>query len=271
MKKLIACSILAALAAAPMAASAAEASVYADVLSAYVFNGQVGNDEAVFQPGLDIAGPLGLGYSLWANMNLTDVESAWYPDSAGEWGELNLGLNWTCPAEGPVGLVLGATYYVFPQDSSRVEENDDGSVDVSKAPADGGYEVYAKISADTLPLTPTLKLYHGMANSEDWIALLAISHSFGLTDALSLDLGATVGYAGDYYIANDYGSEAGSSFSHALFEAGLNYAVSDAFSVGLKGAFSSILDSDVRDDIEAGLVYPEVDIFFGGVTASYSF
>ncbi len=65
MKKCLALLILAALAATPMAASAAEGSVYADVLSAYVFNGQVGNDEAVFQPGLDVAGPLGLGFSLF--------------------------------------------------------------------------------------------------------------------------------------------------------------------------------------------------------------
>jgi hypothetical protein len=58
--------ILAAIAALPLAASAADANAYADVLSAYVYRGQIGNDEAVFQPGLDVAGPLGLGYSFWA-------------------------------------------------------------------------------------------------------------------------------------------------------------------------------------------------------------
>ena len=79
MKKMIALLILAALAATPVAALAADAFVYADVLSAYVYNGQVGNDEAVFQPGLDVAGPLGLGYSLWANMDLTDSERSGRP------------------------------------------------------------------------------------------------------------------------------------------------------------------------------------------------
>lgn len=266
MKKLIALALFVALA-LPMAALAAEGSVYADVLSAYVYNGLVGNDEAVFQPGLDVAGPLGLEFNLWSSMNLTDADSAWYPDSAGEWGELNLGATWALPWEGPVSLAVGGLYYVFPQDSSEVDE--DGAV--SKAPADGGYEVFVRAAADGILLAPTLTVYHGMANSDDWIAKLSISHSISISDALSLDLGATVGYAGEYYIANDYGSDTGTAFTHVQFDAGLNFALSDALSVGVKGAYSSILDSDVRDDIQAEGYYPEVDIFFGGVTASYSF
>ena len=64
MKTTMALLILAAVAVAPASTLAAEASVYADVLSAYVYNGLAYNDEAVFQPGLDVVGPLGLGYSL---------------------------------------------------------------------------------------------------------------------------------------------------------------------------------------------------------------
>ncbi len=266
MKKLIALALLVALA-LPAAALAAEASVYADVLSAYVYNGLVGNDEAVFQPGLDVEGPFGLAFNFWGSMNLTDADSAWYPDSAGEWGELNLGATWTVPWEGPVSLAVGSLYYVYPQNSSEVD--DDGAA--SPAPADGGYEVFVEAAAEGILLAPTLAVYHGMANSDDWIAKLSISHSIPISDVLSLDLGATVSYAGDYYVANDYGSEAGAAFTHVQFDAGLNFALSEALSVGVKGAFSSILDSGIRDDIEAGDDYPEVDIFFGGVTASYSF
>ena len=271
MKKSIALLILAAFAALPMAASAADGFVYADVLSAYVFNGQVGNDEAVFQPGLDVTGPLGLGYSLWANMDLTNSERSWAPNSAAEWSELDLGLNWTCPKEGPVSLTLGGTYYVYPQNSSSVEEAEDGTVSASEAPADGGYEVYAKVKAEELPLTPALKLCHDLDDSSDWIALLSIGHSFALVEKVSLDLGATLGYAGKYYLDSNYGSTTGDAFTHAQFDAILNYALSEQAAVGLKGSFSTILDGDARDDIEAGDVYPEVDIFFGGVNASYSF
>jgi len=161
MKKLIALALLAALA-APAAVLAADAEVYAEVLSAYVYRGAVGNDEAVFQPGLDVTGPFGLGFSLWSSMNLTDNESPWYPDTAGKWGELNLGLNWTLPLEGPVSVTVGGTYFVYPQDASEIvtdEEtgemvlDDDGLALVTDAPADDGYEVYVELAAEDLLLS----------------------------------------------------------------------------------------------------------------------
>lgn len=283
MKKIIALLMFAAVAATPLATLAAEASVYADVLSAYVYRGQVGNEEPVFQPGLDVTGPLGIGYSFWASMNLThaDAEACpWYPDTAGEWSELNLGLNWTTPWEGPVSLTLGGIYYVFPQDESEVEtdENGDAVLDeegfpvVTQNPADGAYEVYAEVAVDKL-LQPTLRFCHDLANQDDWCLLFSVGHSFELTEKLSLDLGATLGYAGEYYVSDNYdGSDAGAAFTHVQADAGLNFALTEQASVGLKGSYSSILDGDIRDDVKAADGgYPEVDIFYGGVTASYSF
>lgn len=279
MRKIIALLMLTAIAATPLAAPAAEALVYADVLSAYVYNGQVDNDEAVFQPGLDVTGPLGLGYCLWANMDLTDSHASLYPDTAGKWNEVDLGLNWTLPWEGPVSLTLGGTYYVYPQADSEIETDEDGAavVDenglakVTKSPGDGSYEVYIKVAAENVLLTPAVKFCHDLNNTDDWIALFTLDHSFSLTDALSLDLTGTLGYAGEYYVENSYGSAAGSAFTHAQLDAVLNFAVNEKTSIGLKGSYCSILDSDVRDDIQADDVYPDVDIFFGGVTASYAF
>lgn len=271
MKKLIVLSLLAALAAIPLTAAAAEAGVYADVLSAYVYNGQLGNDEPVFQPGLYVDGPLGLGYSLWANMDLTDSDNSWYPGSDWEWSEIDLGLYWNAPLEGPVSLSFGGIYYVYPQASSTVEESEDGTVTASRAPADGSYEVYAQATADELPLAPSLKWCHDLDKDSDWIAMFILTHSFSLTDKLALDLTGTVSYAGDYYVNENYGSTAGSSFTHAQIDAFLNYALNEKATVGLKASYSSILDSTVRDDIDETDFYAETDIFFGGVYAGYSF
>ena len=270
MKKTLALLILAALA-APMSAWAADGSIYADVLSAYVYNGLQYNDEAVFQPGLDVAGPLGFGYSLWANMDLTDNPASTAPNSAGEWSEVDLGLNWTAPSVGPLTFSAGGLYYIYPQSSSTVATNDDGTVAaVSTAPADGSYQVFAKAAAD-LPLAPAVKFCHELDNTDDWIALFTVAHSFGLTDALSLNLGAVLGFAGDYYVESNYGSAAGAAFTHAQFDAALSYALTEKASVALKGSFSTLLDGDLRDDVDAAGVYADKDVFFGGVNASYSF
>jgi opacity protein-like surface antigen len=271
-KKIIALLTLATVAAIPLAASAADATVYADVLSAYVYNGQVGNDEAVFEPGLDVSGPLGLGYSLWANMDLTDNPSSWGPNSGGKWSEIDLGLNWTLPGDGPVGLTVGGIYYVYPQKKSDVETNENGTVaSVADAPADGSYEGYVKVTAQNILLQPAVKFCHDMDDQEDWIALFSINHTFSLTDALSLNLGAILGYAGEYYVESNYGSDVGAAFTHYQLDAGLNFAMTEKVSVGLKGSYSSIIDGDVRDAIESTDLYPEVDLFYGGVNLSCSF
>ena len=270
MKKTLALLILAALA-APMSAWAAEGSIYADVLSAYVYNGLQYNDEAVFQPGLDVAGPLGLGYSLWANMDLTDNPASTAPNSAGEWSEVDLGLNWTAPSVGPLTLSVGGIYYVYPQSSSTVATNDDGTVAaVSTAPADGSYQVFAKAAAD-LPLAPAVKFCHELDNTDDWIALFTVTHGFDLMDKLALNLGAVLGFAGEYYVESNYGSGTGAAFTHAQFDAALSYALTEKASVALMGSFSTLLDGDLRDDVDAAGVYADTDVFFGGVNASYSF
>ena len=271
MKKTMALLILAAVA-APVSAWAAEGSVYADVLSAYVYNGLQYNDEAVFQPGLDVAGPLGLGYSLWANMDLTDNPASTAPNSADKWSEVDLSLSWALPVKGPVGLSVGGLYYIYPQSSSTVATNADGSVEsVSRAPDDGSYQVYVKASADDLPLAPAVKFCHELDDQNDWIVLFTVGHGFDLMDKLALNLGAVLGFAGDYYVESNYGSGAGSAFTHAQFDASLSYALTEKASVALKGSFSTLLDGDVRDDVDAGGVYADKDILFGGVNASYSF
>ena len=270
MKKTLALLILAAVA-APMSAWAAEGSIYADVLSAYVYNGLSYNDEAVFQPGLDVAGPLGFGYSLWANMDLTDNPASTAPNSAGEWSEVDLGLNWTAPSVGPLTLSVGGIYYVYPQSSSTVATNDDGTVAaVSTAPADGSYQVFAKAAAD-LPLAPAVKFCHELDNTDDWIVLFTVGHGFDLMDKLALNLGAILGFAGEYYVESNYGSGTGAAFTHAQFDAALSYALTEKASVALKGSFSTLLDGDLRDDVDAAGVYADKDVFFGGVNASYSF
>ena len=265
MKKTMALMLLAAVA-APMSAWAAEGSIYADVLSAYVYNGLQYNDEAVFQPGLDVAGPYGLGYSLWANMDLTDNPASTAPNTSGEWSEVDLSLNWTAPSAGPLTFSAGGLYYIYPQSSSTVATNADGSVEsVSKAPADGSYQVFAKVAAD-LPLAPAVKFCHELDNTDDWIVLFTVAHGFDLMDKLALNLGAVLGFAGDYYVESNYGSGTGAAFTHAQFDAALSYALTEKASVALKGSFSTLLDGDVRDAVAS-----DKDIFFGGVNASYAF
>ena len=264
MKKIITLTLIAAWAILPQNAPAAEASVYTDFLSAYVIHGQIWNDEPVFQPGVDVAGPWGLGYSFWANMDLSDSDTSQAPNTAGKWNEINFGLNWTLPWEGPVSLTLEGIYLAYPNSGEQAEED-------AEISADGGYEVAVTLAAEDLPLAPSVKFMHTTSYSEDWIATFSIGHSLEVSDQLSLDLGAAISYAGRDYMANVYGSEDGSALANAEVNATLNYAVTEQFTVSLLASFSSILDSDVRDSIEESEYFPEVDFFYGGISLGYTF
>ncbi|MBP8656490.1 MAG: hypothetical protein WBK37_02570 [Kiritimatiellia bacterium] len=271
MRKLVLLSIIG-LCAGAWVAGAADANLELNILSAYVNYGQVGNDEAVFQPSFDVAGPYGFGFNLWANMDLTDNARSWWPNTAGEWSELNLELNWTAPLEGPVSLTLGGVYFAYPQQASEVLiPEDSGEVIVQPHPADGGYEVYILVEAEDVLLSPRAQFYHDLGNADDWHAELAIGHTIELTAALSLDLTAILGMAGKYYVEDNFGSDAGDAITHAQFEATLNYALNEKITLGLTGAFMTILDSDIRDDVKESDIYPDVDFFFGGLTIGYTF
>lgn len=280
MKKMMTALMLAALAAsmATVSASADEVTqeeanysvtVGADIMSAYVSKGAVGDDEPVFQPDVYVEMPLGFSFDVWANMNLTDANCQWDPDTGGKWSEFDLTLDWTAPIEGPVSVTVGGTYFVYPQAKGDVvvaAEEEAREIEPS-TPADGSYELFVKLGVDCI-LQPALQFYHDCQSSGDWYILGKIGHDFELTDLLSLGLGATVGFVGDDF-AERYGSDDGAAFSHAQIDAKLGYAVTDAFEAHVKAAFSTLIDGDIRDAMDDDGY--DLDYFFGGVGCSYTF
>lgn len=242
----------------------------ADFMSAYVSKGVVGNDEPVFQPAISVEAPYGFAFSLWANMNLTDNECAWDPDTAGKWSEFDLGLSWTTPWEGPAYLTIGGTYFTYPQARGDVIIADEAEEADAIAPAEGNYEVYVAVGGNVI-LNPELGFYHDTRSSEDWYLLGSIGHSLALTDLLSLDLGASIVFSGRDYAARNFGSSEGAAFSNAQIDAALNFALTESTTLYVKGSFSSLLDSDIRDAVDADDSIPELDYFVGGAGVSYTF
>ena len=285
MKKMMTALMLAALAAslATVSASAEEVtqeeqanysvSVGADVMSAYVSKGVVGNDEPVLQPDVYVEMPFGFSFDVWANMNLTDAKCNWDPETQGKWSEFDLTLDWTAPLEGPVSVTVGGTYFAYPQaeDVAVVVATEEEAVEVdSHNPGDGGYELFAKVGVDCI-LQPSLGFYHDCRSADDWYILAKIGHDIDLTDLLTLGLGGTVSFSGEDFADRNYGSTEGAAFSHAQVDAKLNYAVTDAFDVYAKCTFSTLIDKDIRDGIKDSYDDIDCDFFYGGVGVGYTF
>jgi hypothetical protein len=89
-------------------------SVDVPVLSAYVWRGQVLNEDAVLQPGL--TGTIGgFAVNAWSSLNLDGT------DTDGEFTEFDWTVSYS-QAVGPVELGLGVVQYTFP--NSTLEDED---------------------------------------------------------------------------------------------------------------------------------------------------
>ena len=163
MKKAILISLAAAVL-MPMAAWATDVTVTADVFSAYVSRGAVGNDEPVFQPDICFDMPYGFDFDLWANMDLTDNEKSWAPDSAWRWSEFDFQLGWSAPLgdDSPVGIRVASTYYTYPQ----YDDDDD-------------YDVSVAIKGNC-PLNPKVRFVHECDRDDNYRLDFFLSHDIEL-------------------------------------------------------------------------------------------
>ena len=215
-------------------ALAAEATVGADISSAYVFRGITLNDGVVAQPYLEVSGlPVDLG--VWGNIDIDDYDGAL---DEGQFSEIDIYASYAIPVEG-IDASIGYTEYTYPQG---------GEAD---------REVGLSLGLD-LPLAPTVGVYYGLdgAVEENLYADFGIGHDFELAEGVSLSLGALIGYL--YPEEGEDGFhqyELSASFAWSFLTLGVTY-------IGQ-------IDDDVLVDVEDGGGY-DVEVV-GTLGLSYGF
>lgn len=261
MKKFLMLLLVAAVA-APIAASAADVEVSAELYSAYVSRGSVLNDKPVLQPNIYFGAPAGFDFNLWATMDLTDNKKSCAPETAWRWSEFDFTVGWNAPfsEEAPISLWLGPTFYTYPQ----FEDDDD-------------YDFAVALTGNCV-LKPTVKFVHECDHSDNYRVDVKLSHTFDLADALTLTLGAecTIGIDGwmkKWERADDEGKilvkGGDTALNDVMVKATFAYQVTDAWSVSVIGAYSALIDGDARDAADIDDI--DSDIFYAGVGTAYSF
>ena len=143
MKELRTKTVMASLATAVMMGAGiakADVSVTADFASAYVFRGVTFNDEAVFQPGVEVSGfplPEEIGsftVGAWGNYDIGDYDGNLM---SSEFSEIDLYASYTLPIEF-VDLSGGYTEYTYPNGGPADKE-----VSASIAKAIAGFDLAA--------------------------------------------------------------------------------------------------------------------------------
>ncbi|NCC50623.1 MAG: hypothetical protein EOM20_05340 [Spartobacteria bacterium] len=267
MKKGILMSTLVVLAILSATGSAVANDVTADIMSAYVWRGQVLNNEAVLQPAFTLEAPIGFYLNTWANVDMTDkFDNSW------EFTEVDLTVGYVIPMpeDSIIGIEIGAVEFLFPKEgdwSAEVPE-DETHADVETKGHDADTrELFAVLSLDTI-LSPSLAVNYDCDAVNGWYINASVAQGFELAEGLDAEIGASIGWASDRY-NNAYFGVDDAKFNDCNIGASLAYAVTEEVSVGATVAYTFLLDSKIKDGAKE--IYDDKDLFYGGLNLAYAF
>lgn len=223
------------------------------VLSAYVWRGQVLNDEAVFQPALNMTKG-GLGLNVWGNFNLTDAAS-----DDPEFSEIDLTLSYGGKV-GSVGYGVGVIEYLFP--------NTTVTTDAGSSALPGTRELYVSLSLPDLPIVPAVSVYRDVDEADGTYASFSAGYCKSLADKLCLGLSASIGMADADYDRFYFGVDE-AALNDANVGATLSYALLSNLTVTPGVQYTWLLDGDIKDGAEG--LYKDTSEFVGSLKLNYVF
>jgi hypothetical protein len=227
---------------------AAEAELGVDFNSAYVWRGITYNDGWVAQPSLTVSNN-GFSLNVWGNYDIDDYDGA-LDDN--DFSEIDLTASYTFTGD-TMEFTLGVTNYLFPG-SAHIDDPSTTELFVGLLlKMGGGWSVGATY-------------YYDVDEVDSYYADFALTYAAALTNALDMELGARIGYAGSGFA--DYhsgGTATDGGFYDYGFSFGLTYKFTDAVSVG---AFIYYVDSADKDVLPDAMVDTD---YYGGVNISFTF
>ncbi len=246
----------------PIAGLAADATLDLPVNSAYLWRGQLYNDEPVFQPSLNVATEYGLSFNTWANYGLTDNLGE---ENDKEVNEVDLTLSYAFSFK-VINFEVGVAEYLYPH-TTAMEESDGGTNFVGRA-APGTRDAYISVGLD-IPLNPALKVAHDFDEYDGFYAEASISHSVEPLKDLSLELSLSLGMADSTYNKGYFGVDA-SALNDGNAKLSASYSLSESLSLSGYVQYTRLLNSAIEDGAEETYLN-DGDTVTGGASLSYSF
>jgi hypothetical protein len=223
-------------------------------LSNYIWHGQeLSRHSVVLQPSFTLSYK-GFSANSWGNW-----DSEPYFKGEDHWNETDYTLSY----EGEYGLLTfgaGYSYYHLPDYEDT-------------------QEVYLSLGMNTL-LAPTLTVYKEVGHDFYWYFLLDVSHSFPLSEKVSLDLSASASYlvsndAVEYPEVDGDGVETGgkySNFHDGTLTVSLPVSVTEAVTITPTLSYTFPLCGDARREMKYFSMTGEDSAFlYGGVIFAYGF
>jgi len=243
---------------------AAEANLDLPVNSAYVWRGQVLNNEQVFQPSLNVSAENGLSFNTWASFNLTDSLGK---DLEREFSEVDLTGSYDIPIK-IVDLTVGAAEYLFPN-QTLVTANEDGTTTSASVPSTR--EAFVTVGKEDLLLSPSASVYYDFGQVNAFYGLVSVSQGYEVSKELSLSATLSIG-AGDSDYNKYYFGVDEAKLNDGNAKLGASYAFNKSVTLSAYAMYTYLLDSSIRDAAKENAAYfNKGDILSGGVSLGYSF
>jgi hypothetical protein len=234
----------------------AVASADVAVLSAYVWRGQVLNDEAVVQPALTVVKG-GFSVNAWGNFNLTDAATG----EDAEFSEVDLTVSYSRPVwKGAIGA--GLLEYLFPNQTLAGA----GGQGVGYP---GTREVFLTASLGSLPAAPSLAVYYDFGEADSFYWLASLAHSASIGKSLVLSASASIGYGAAGYNKFYFGVDDAAFNDDASVGVSLAWSAVPRLTVTPACQFVTIADPDIAD--AADDLYKDKHRTVFSVKTSYAF
>ncbi len=255
-------AVVALAAAIPAASLAADVTVGADVVSAYVWRGLTFNDGLVVQPSIDVAHPSGLGFNVWGNFDISDYDGA---VEEREFSEVDLTVSYALPLEGPVSVTVGIVEYLFPKEGNYTPELPEGHAEVEAKKDTDTREVFVNLGFEPVDgLALGLNAYYDVDEVDGLYGDVSIAYGYSVTEQLSLEASAKIGAADKKFAEYYAGGTKGGLFDWGA-QLSATYAACESTEIGAFVAYASNVNKDAFPS-EA----KDKDVF-GGVSLAYSF
>lgn len=265
------CGVLAALAARGEEAAPAgglekpSVSLSLDYANKYVWRGLVSNNDPVLQPSLTV-GWYGFSANVWGNVDTTDYgKDAYGADREWKFSEIDytLSYGYTFAKDKynlPTSLAVNGGIVKYTFDGTSLEDTT---------------EVFVGAGLPDVFLAPSLTAYFDIDESRGVYLSGSVSHTISLVkrgeaDALSLILGASLGWGDKQNNEFYYGGTYQDGLADAGVSATLKWSVTDNFAVSPYVKYTDIVTKSLRDvrDDQPDMSSEQLVV---GINATYSF
>ena len=221
-------------------------------LSKYVWRGyEFSKDSLILQPSVTV-GYKNFSLNLWGNID-TDVDN----EDTKDFNEIDMTMAYDYSFD-MLSVGIGYIYYGLEGADSE--------------------ELYVSFSLDTL-LAPSLTIYRDITQFPGWYINAGVSHSFDVSDKVTLDLAGSIGYYSsddDDFVEYDGDlnptTDKYKNFHDCLLSAGLTIPFAEYFTFSPMLAYSLPISSEADDHIAGSSGFSnDSDYFYGGGTLSISF